>query len=289
MASHVEEARVTANEVEFTYLAAGEGPLALCLHGFPDSAHTWRHLLPELAAAGYRAVAPFMRGYAPTAVPAQGGYHPLALAGDANALHEALGGGPDAVIVGHDWGASATYAAAATEPDRWSKVVGLAVPPGSAFLVALTSNLAQIKRSWYMFFFQHPLADFVVPANDLAFVDQLWADWSPGFDPGDDLERAKAALVEPANLQAALGYYRDTLSPQALAELQGTPVAEPAQPLLYLHGEDDGAVGAEVASMVVGGDGTNVRVDIIPGCGHFLHLERPDVVNRLILEHLTAS
>ncbi|MGW2200332.1 alpha/beta fold hydrolase, partial [Streptosporangium sp. NPDC001682] len=63
---------VTANGVEFAYLSAGEGPLALCLHGFPDTAHTWRHLLPELAGRGYRAVAPFMRGYAPTSIPADG-------------------------------------------------------------------------------------------------------------------------------------------------------------------------------------------------------------------------
>ena len=70
----ITEGRVTANDVEFAYLEAGSGPLALCLHGFPDSAWTWRHLLPALADAGFRAVAPFLRGYAPTAVPADGRY-----------------------------------------------------------------------------------------------------------------------------------------------------------------------------------------------------------------------
>src|SRR3954469_25253216 len=103
------EGRVRANGLDFAYLEAGEGPLALCLHGFPDSAWTWRHLLPELADAGFRAVAPFMRGYAPTAVPADGRYQTAALGLDACALHEALGGDADAVIVGHDWGAMATY------------------------------------------------------------------------------------------------------------------------------------------------------------------------------------
>ncbi|GAA3956400.1 hypothetical protein GCM10023085_43700 [Actinomadura viridis] len=92
---------ITANGLEFGYLSAGpaDGPLALCLHGFPDSAYSWRHLLPELAAAGYHAVAPFMRGYAPTAVPADGAYQSGALAADANALHEALGGAADAVLI----------------------------------------------------------------------------------------------------------------------------------------------------------------------------------------------
>src|SRR5437899_12980405 len=100
---------ITANGLKFSALAEGpsNGPLALCLHGFPDSAWTWRYLLPELAAAGFRAVAPFMRGYAPTNVPSDGRYQTGALATDALALHDVLGGDGDAVIVGHDWGAAA--------------------------------------------------------------------------------------------------------------------------------------------------------------------------------------
>jgi pimeloyl-ACP methyl ester carboxylesterase len=282
----IEQAAVDANGVRFSYLAAGDGPLALCLHGFPDSAHTWRHLLPALAGAGYRAVAPFMRGYAPTSVPGEGGYRPGALAADANALHQALGGGADAVLVGHDWGATAVYGAAAAEPERWSKVVALSVPPGPAFLTSLLTNVAQLKRSWYFFFFQHPLSDFVAPADDLALVDQLWADWSPGFDGGFERERAKASMRAPENLQAALGYYRETLSPQALAEAQSTPIPQPPQPLLYLHGRDDGCIGVEVAEAAAAGAPANVRVEIVDGCGHFLHVERPDVVNRLVLDHL---
>ena len=85
---------ITANGLEFACLTDGpaDGPLALCLHGFPDTAHTWRYLLPELAAAGFRAVAPFLRGYAPSPVPADGHYQIGALVRDANALHDALGG-----------------------------------------------------------------------------------------------------------------------------------------------------------------------------------------------------
>src|SRR6266849_10786709 len=98
---------VQANGLQFHCLETGEGPLALCLHGFPDSAWTYRHLLPELAKAGYRAVAPFMRGYHPTGIPAK-----LTdtndLAADVVALHDALGGDGNAVLIGHDWGAVAT-------------------------------------------------------------------------------------------------------------------------------------------------------------------------------------
>src|SRR5881398_2699652 len=93
---------VEANGLTFGYLETGDpdGPLALCLHGFPDSADTWRHLLPALAGAGFRAVAPFMRGYAPTAIPADGAYHLGALVADAVALHEVLGGDGNAVLIG---------------------------------------------------------------------------------------------------------------------------------------------------------------------------------------------
>jgi pimeloyl-ACP methyl ester carboxylesterase len=284
--------RVTANGVDFTYLETGSGPLALCLHGFPDSAHTWRHLLPDLAGAGYRAVAPFQRGYAPTSVPADGRYQTGVLAQDANALHEALGGGPDAVIIGHDWGAPATYGAAVHEPDRWRKVVGMAVPPGASLGLAFLTNAAQLKRSWYMFFFQHPLADLVVPADDLAFVDRLWADWSPGFDAREELQLLKPSLRTPDHLQAALGYYRAALGgvglDPELAGIQAATQQVPPQPVLYLHGSTDGCVGAEVVEAAAATLPDHVRVHEVDFAGHFLHLERPAEVSRLVLEFLHA-
>lgn len=100
--------------MEFGLLeSGGAGPLALCLHGFPDTAHTWRYLLPQLAAAGFHAAAPFMRGYAPSAVPRNECYSIGALVADATALHQALGGDDQAVLIGHDWGAEAAYGAVA--------------------------------------------------------------------------------------------------------------------------------------------------------------------------------
>ena len=137
---------VRANNIDFTYLQCGSGPLALCLHGFPNSANTWRHLLPKLAEAGFCAVAPFMRGFAPTSVAANGAYQTAALATDANALHEVLGGNSDAVIIGHDWGAPATYGAALLAPERWSRVVGMGVPPWGAMGKAFVGNLEQLQR-----------------------------------------------------------------------------------------------------------------------------------------------
>jgi pimeloyl-ACP methyl ester carboxylesterase len=288
----IEQAGVTANGVEFGYLHCGSGPLALCLHGFPDSAHTWRHLLPMLADAGFHAVAPFMRGYAPTAVPVDGRYQTGVLGLDAIALHDALGGGQPGVVIGHDWGATATYAAAVYEPDRWTHVVGMAVPPSGVLVTAFVTNLDQLQRSWYMFVFQHPLADIVVSAGDLAFVDRLWAQWSPGFDATEELALLKPSLRDPANAAAALGYYRAALSgtgvDPGLAAVQAAGQQVPAQPLLYLHGTDDGAIGVEVARASVPFLPASARLTVVEGTGHFLHLERPDVVNRAILEFVSS-
>ncbi len=284
------EGRVTANGLEFGYLEQGEGPLALCLHGFPDSAWTWRHLLPALASAGHRAVAPFLRGYAPTEVPADGCYQTAALALDACALHEQLGGGADAVLIGHDWGAMATYIAANHEPERWRRVVTMAVPPAGAVAGGFMTY-AQLKRSWYMFFFQHGLADVVVGMNDLSFIDGLWADWSPGYDASGDLPHVKDALRDPANLAAALGYYRATLGnvgvDPALDAVQGKGSQVTSQPTLYLHGSSDGCMGIEVAEgarAFLTSPGS--RMEVVEGAGHFLQLERPDEVNRLVVEFL---
>jgi pimeloyl-ACP methyl ester carboxylesterase len=286
---------VRAHGVDFAVLHAGppDGPLALCLHGFPDSAHTWRHLLPVLAEAGFHACAPFSRGYRPTAVPDDGRYQTGALVADASALHEVLGGDERAVIVGHDWGAFVAYGAASHQPARWSRVVGMAVPPGGALGGAIVGNLGQLKRSWYMFFFQHPLADVVVANDDLAFIDMIWRDWSPGLDCAEDVLHAKECLRDPANLAAALGYYRSVLGAvppdPALNDEQAATNQIPPQPTLYLHGADDGCVGRDVVDAALASGALDaVRTEIVPACGHFLQLDDPPTVNSLILEHVTS-
>jgi pimeloyl-ACP methyl ester carboxylesterase len=284
---------IAANNTEFSYLECGSGKLALLLHGFPDTPQTWRHLMPQLANAGYRVVAPFMRGYAPSAVPTDGCYQTAMLARDANALHEELGGDGDAVIIGHDWGAPSVYGAAIDAPSRWKKVVGMAVPPTAALGLAFVQNLEQIKRSWYMFFFQHGLADLVVGANNHAYIEMLWRDWSPGYDASFDLDGVKKSLADPKNLQAALGYYRATLgdgyrdpSLKALQDQMGSAV--PTQPLLYLHGANDGCIGAEVVEAAKSMSPANVQFAIVKDAGHFLQLEQPQKVNKLICDFITG-
>ncbi len=267
----------------------GDGPLALCLHGFPDTAHTWRHLLPRLAEAGYHAVAPFLRGYAPSGLAPDGRYDTGTLALDACALHEALGGGSDAVIVGHDWGAFATYGAAASEPDRWRRVVTAAVAPQASMAEGFFSY-DQLRRSWYVFFFQTPLAEHAVSLDDHRFVDRLWADWSPGYDGSWDVARVKEAIGTPERLAAAIGYYRAMFAgppdDPAAAAAQAAALTMAPQPTLYLHGADDGCIGVDTIGPVADHLAEGSKVVVIEGAGHFLHVERPDEVGDHVIEFL---
>ncbi|MGP3929617.1 alpha/beta fold hydrolase [Nonomuraea sp. KM88] len=270
---------VHANGVEFAYLTMGEGPLALCLHGFPDTAHTWRHLMPALAERGYRAVAPFMRGYAPTEVPADGAYEQAALVADVRALHEELGGDADAVVVGHDWGAFPVYLTAG----RFRRAVALAVPPpgvlGSSFL-----DYDQLKRSFYVFLFQTGMAE--AAASRPGFFDNLWRDWSPGYDARQDLEFVRRSIGAPANLSAAIGYYRSMLGTTPPSGRYPEVESKVTGPVLYLHGAQDGCLSAELTRDAPGLLPEGSRVRQVAGAGHFLHLERPVEVNRLILDWL---
>ena len=283
---------VTANDIDFAYLEVGSGPLALCLHGYPDTAHTYRHLLPALADAGYRAVAPFNRGHAPTSLASDGRYQSGVLGVDANALHEMLDGDADAVIIGHDWGAMGAYAAATLEPSNWRRVVTAAVPPGPVMAEAFF-QYEQLRMSWYMFFQLNPLSDMVVSMNEFEFITKLWRDWSPGYDEVIDVDHFIEAMPTPEHLTAALSFYRHTLmfdlhAPE-LAHAQTATLALPPQPLCYLHGADDGCMSPAIAAKTA-------EIESVPGsafhmvdnAGHFLHLERPAFVNRLITDFLHA-
>jgi pimeloyl-ACP methyl ester carboxylesterase len=288
----MEPKRITANGIDFAYLEAGEGPLVLCLHGFPDHAPTWEPLLGALAEAGFRGVAPWMRGYPPTGPSPDGKYHTQYLGLDALALTDALAGDGDAHIIGSDWGAGAVNSAVPHRPERYKKVVTLAVPPQAAMGARFLSSPDQWKRSWYIWFFGTPLADIAFPMEDFAIIDKLWADWSPGYTPEPTFMRGLKDCFASDNGQAAMGYYRDSFHGRSpldgeAAQMTGGSIT---QPHLYFHGRDDGCLGFELIDETalkeaMGPAGEYVIVD---GAGHFMHLEKPDIVNTRVVEFLKA-
>jgi pimeloyl-ACP methyl ester carboxylesterase len=293
MATELSERTVRASNLNFRVLEMGEGPLVLCLHGFPDTAYSFRAQLPALADAGFHAVAPFMRGYAPTEPAPDGRYDSPVLSADAIALIDALGA-RDAFIFGHDWGAVAAYGAAAAAPNRIRKLVTAAVPHGGQFFQALVTDYAQQRRSWYMFFFQTAIADAAVSHNDFAFLERLWADWSPGWRwSKEDMEELKRSFRQKGTLEAALGYYRATLGPVLKMPIQpGQLAAAMPQPInvpaLMLHGRDDGCIGVELLDGMAALFPRGLRVEIVDKAGHFVHRERPEVCNRLIVDFLKS-
>jgi pimeloyl-ACP methyl ester carboxylesterase len=290
----VRQGHIEANGIEFGLLEAGSGPLALCLHGFPDSAYTWRHLLPELARAGFHAVAPFMRGYAPTSVAAEGDYQLGALVADAVALHERLDGDERAVLVGSDWGGETAYGAAAIAPERWRRLVTIAVPP-AALDERIYGDYRQLKRFFYIFLMKTPRAESVIAADDMAFLERLWEDWSPGYDAREELLHVKRSLREPANLSAAIGYYRadepglhESGPKDDYAAEHAALLRVPPQPTLYLHGDRDGCIDPILVADAERHLSSGSRMEIIEGAGHFPQVEMPLEVNERILDWVRA-
>jgi pimeloyl-ACP methyl ester carboxylesterase len=266
-----------------------EGPLVLCLHGFPDTPRTWRHLLPDLAAAGYHAVAPWMRGYHP-ATTALGDRHLLDdLATDAAALIEALAPDRTAAIVGHDWGAFTASATAVLHPDRVRAIVSLAIPHPTVAFTAAASDPDQLRRSWYIWFFMVPAAaDLIISADPAAFLGRLWRDWSPGWDPDPaDIGAVAALASRPEVLGEMLAYYRDNFALEQWTDATREGwLGRMGRPALYAGGRDDGSFGTAVFPLSAASCDIPPRIEVLDGCGHFLHLEKPEEVNRLVLEFL---
>lgn len=289
----VNQIRIDLPEVSLAALTWGpaDGPLAVLLHGFPDTAHTWRHLGPALAAEGWRVVAPFLRGYAPSEVPADGRGDVAALISDVLGLHRELGGGPDAVLVGHDWGAIAANALAAHEDNPFAKVVVLSVPPMAAMggTGALRVLPRQLRNSWYIVFNQLPR---LPERNYERLVRKLWRDWSPGYDASADLPHVLAAMTGPANRRTVIGYYRALASPfgppEPYRRWKGAEMRLPLVPLLYLHGADDGCLDPRLVALAEPNLPAGSVVELVPAAGHFLQLEQPDLVNHLVVEYLAG-
>jgi pimeloyl-ACP methyl ester carboxylesterase len=264
-----------ANGLRFAYLEEGSGPLVLMLHGFPDTAHTWDDLRPRMAAKGYRVVTPFMRGYHPTAIPDRDPDLET-LARDPLALIEALGA-PDAIVIGHDWGASAAYGAAGLGPDRVNKLFAIGIPHPAALKPTL-------KKLWgvrHFAAYKLPGAPNRFARNDFAALPAICRRWSPTWDPDPaEFEPVRTCFSNPASLNAAFGYYRK-LSPLPSASLK----ARITVPTVVFAGLDDPVAEPAdyrgAARMFLG----EYVVEEMPG-GHFMHREHPEVFAERLMNHL---
>jgi pimeloyl-ACP methyl ester carboxylesterase len=266
---------VDANGLRFAYLEEGSGPLVLLLHGFPDTAHNWDDLRARIAANGYRAVSPFMRGYHPTAIPDRDPDQET-LARDPLALIDALGA-DDAIVIGHDWGASAAYGAAALGPDRVKRLFVIGIPHPAA----LRPSLKKLWGARHFAAYKLPGAPKRFARNDFAALPAIYRRWSPTWSPDPtEFDAVRACFSNPASLNAAFGYYRK-LSPIPSASLK----ARITVPVVAFAGLDDPIVAPSDYRGAARMFENEYIVEEVPG-GHFMHREHPEVFAERLLTHL---
>lgn len=252
------------------------GDLVLLLHGFPQTSFSWRHQLPALAAAGYRAVAPDQRGYSPGARPADvGEYRFDRLVGDVLGFADALGG-DRFHLVGHDWGGAVAWQVAGRHPDRLLTVTSVSTPHPAAFRRAIQDG-DQRDRSSYMQFFRSPEAEAFFLDNDAAGLRALYTASSL---PDDAVEEYVRVLTQPAAMTGALDWYR--AADLGLVEGLG-PIT---MPTMYVWSTYDPALGREAAEATGGHVDGPYRFEVLEGVSHWIPEQAPGELNALLLAHL---
>lgn len=269
---------VQANGVRFAYLEQGSGPLVIFLHGFPDNAWSYRKQLQVFADAGYRAVSPFLRGYAPTEIPADGIFDPIALGKDLEALIAALSENGQARVVGMDWGGTSTFQALATAPSAIKAAVVMNTAHPITF-PSIRRDPEIVQSIFHVYFFQLPGAESAVNTEGLPFVDYLWKLWSPTFNDAEHIRSIKETLRSPGTMAAALKYYGGLTEAGRMGRL---PINEMQTPTLTIYGGNDPTARYSVKEEPLF-KGPHKRV-VLPDVGHFPHLEREAEVTGLIMD-----
>jgi len=275
----MERIELPVGEMTFTALADGpaDGELVLLLHGFPQTSYEWRHQLPALAEAGYRAVAPDQRGYSAGARP-EGVEHYATpqLEADVIAIADSLGG-HRFHLVAHDWGAIVAWQVAGHYPERLRSLTILSVPHPAAFLRAISEDEEQKGKSGYMRTFQEPeVPEHLFLDNDAAGLRAVFA----GQDT-DAVDEYVRVLTQPGAMTAALNY--DRMMDGRLADIGAVDV-----PTLFVWSTDDLAVARSGAEATAQHVRAPYRFEVLEGVSHWIPDEAPAETNRLLLEHLAS-
>lgn len=277
------------NGIRLHWVEQGTGPLVVLLHGFPEFWYAWRHQIPAFAAAGFRAVAPDLRGYnLSDKPPGVAAYRIEALLGDLDGLIALLGaeqGETRSHVVGHDWGGALAWYAPLFIPDRLLSLALLNAPHPLAFRRELKTSAAQRKKSSYVFLFQLPwLPERRIRAGNFAVLEKMLRrdPVRPGAFPDDEIRLYKEALARPGALTAAVNYYRAALRFPPRARGRAWP--EGLKTLL-VWGTRDRYLGP---GLLEGLDRwvPNLTVERIPDASHWVQADAPARVNELLIGFL---
>ena len=280
---------VAANGARFHVAVAGEGPLVLLLHGFPEFWWAWRHQLPALAARGYRAAAMDLRGYGASDKPPRG-YDPFTLSADVAGVIRSLGE-RDAVVVGHGWGGLVAWSAAVVHPRQVRRLVAVSAPHPRRLRAAVLSDVHQLRAGGHVLGYQLPLLPErrLVADGGIEVLRLLHAWAGPGWPDTEAAARYCQAMCIPGVAHCAMEGYRwgvrSIPRPDGLryARRMRSPVTVPT---LHLQGELDGPTTTRSAT----GSGRFVEASYrwhqLPAVGHFPHEEDPDTFSRVLLDWL---
>jgi pimeloyl-ACP methyl ester carboxylesterase len=278
----IENRTVRANGIDFNVATAGTGPrLALCLHGFPESSFSWRNQMPLLAQLGFRVWAPDLRGYGASSRPQDVKAYALEnLEEDVAALIEAAGA-KDVLLVGHDWGALIAWYYAMFGRLPISRLIIMNVPHPALARNGLRT-LRQLKKSWYIFFFQLPwIPEWALARNAHEAIGRAFRGMAVDKSrfPDEVLRVYRDAAARPGALTAMLNYYRALIRGYRRTSRRGTPRID--TPTLMIWGEVDAALGKELTF------GTqeyvsNLTLRYLPNVSHWVQQEAPETVNAMI-------
>jgi pimeloyl-ACP methyl ester carboxylesterase len=282
--------QIQANGLSFTIDEAGQGEdIALFLHGFPESRHSWREQLPLLASLGWRAVAPDLRGYGDSDRPkGREPYRLPHLVDDVGALFDALGA-RRRLLIAHDWGALIAWAAALEKVRPLDGLVIMNVPHPVVFQEVIKRSPAQRKKSWYVAFFQLPwLPEAMLTANRAEGVARAFRDMAVDKSrfPDAVLEPYRLNALKPGAMTAMINYYRANLRQLSKWTRRTAPVIE--VPTLMVWGEEDAAL--DIA-LTEGYDGLvrDFTLERLPGVSHWVQQEAPEAVNARLEAWLRAK
>lgn len=273
--------RIKTNGIHLHVVQSGpdDGPLVILLHGFPEFWYGWRHQIPYLAAAGYRVWAPDQRGYNRSDKPdGIAAYSLDVLAKDVIGLIDAAGRG-NAFLIGHDWGAAVAWFLAREYPDRFRRMAVINVPHGAVMQKHLRNNVAQLRRSWYMYFFQIPcLPEALCRMRNWNGIAQALIQSSrPGTFSCKDMAAYRRAWSRPKAFRSMLHWYRAIMQkPPAPPKSKRVSI-----PTLLIWGAQDKFLGREMAqpSIDLCDEG---RLVFFEDATHWVHHEEAERVNEFI-------
>ena len=275
------------------YFFKGEGKPLYLIHGFPDCAENFEQQINFFSENGFKVIAPSLPGYHEDDQELDT-YQTLRVAEVLIDFIESLSGKEKIYLYGHDWGAPIAYGIAHLRPDLVERFSTASVPHGVNVQTAFLTDGDQQRMSWYMFFFQLPLADISVPLNDYEFIHRLWREWSPDLKGYKKYSDKVVSVLSKSNvLKKALAYYRSTFQESLQLERINNKSIELLSskiqpPCIYFHGKNDGCIDYKLSNGMEDFF-EKLEIRILDDCGHFLHLEKQEIFNKELLDFFTNS